>query len=240
MSVSQRFSQFLDNIALTSTQVTSGREARESVVETLNAEYWKSASKTNNSKFVGSWGKFTQVRPPRDVDVLFLLPTSVYTRFEGRSGNKQSQLLQEVKGVLSDKFRSTAIKGDGPVVIVPFASYAVELIPAFSLTDGKYWICMTDMGGYYKTADYDAEASYIATVNQDSKGNLRDLVRMMKRWQSYCSVPIKSFWIEIVAAEFISGWGNKGKSALYYDLMVRDFLSYLKSKRYGVVYAPGT
>jgi len=39
-------------------------------------------------------------RPPRDVDALFLLPDDVYFRFQQRSGNRQSQLLQEVKDAL--------------------------------------------------------------------------------------------------------------------------------------------
>src|SRR4051812_10391936 len=79
---------------------------------------------------VGSWGKFTRIRPPRDVDVVFKLPSSVFERFEQRSGNKQSQLLQEVKGHLQRSFTTTSIKGDGPVVLVPFTAFNVEVIPA--------------------------------------------------------------------------------------------------------------
>ena len=30
----------------------------------------------------GSWGKLTRVRPVRDIDVLFVLPYSVYQRFQ--------------------------------------------------------------------------------------------------------------------------------------------------------------
>ena len=193
MSVSKRFSTFLENITLTQAQIDSGRDRREQVVQVLNYRYWGSQSKTNNSKFVGSWGKYTRVRPPRDVDVLFMLPKSVYDRFEDRVGNRQSQLLQEVKGVLATKFQSTDIKGDGPVVKVPFASYDVELIPAFSRDNGRYWICMTESGGYYKEADYDTESDLVKNSNESTKNNTRNLVRMMKRWQAYCNVPIKSF-----------------------------------------------
>ena len=35
-----------------------------------------------------------------DLDMLFILPNEVYWRIEGLSGNKQSQLLQEVKNGL--------------------------------------------------------------------------------------------------------------------------------------------
>lgn len=231
---------FLANIRLTDDQVKAGNSRREAVVGALNAHYWGSSSNTLHSKFVGSWGKFTRVRPPRDVDVLFLLPRSTYDRFQGRTGNRQSQLLQEVKGVLAKSFSTTSVKGDGPVVKVPFSSYDVELVPAFELEGGGYWVCMTDGGGWYKKADYDAEAELIKQSHNGSNEKTRELIRMMKRWQSYCAVPMKSFWIELLAVDFLRTWEHRDKSREYYDYMVRDFLRFLEGKANGNVYAPGT
>ena len=240
MSVTSRFNKFLSNVTLTDAQLSSGIYCRESVVSTLNNHYWGTTSKSSNSQSVGSWGKFTRVRPPRDVDVVFKLPQSVYQRFEGRSGNKQSQLLQEVKGVLARSYSNTDIKGDGPVVLVPFSAFKVEVIPSFVLTNGQFYVCMTDNGGSYKTADYDAEISSIANSEKATTGNTRNLVRMMKCWQRECSVSIKSFWIEITAVNFLSGWAHKDKSKEYYDWMVRDYLEYLVGQKGCYVYAPGT
>jgi len=240
MSVAKRFTTFLINIRLSDVQIEAGKSRRESVVKAMNGNYWNSSSSTANSKFVGSWGKLTRVRPPRDVDVLFTLPKSAYDRFQGRTGNKQSQLLQEIKGVLAKSFPSTDLKGDGPVVKVPFTSYDVELVPAFELTGGGYWVCMTDGGGYYKKADYDAEHTTIKDSHEKSKEKTRELIRMMKRWQAYCTVPLKSFWIELLAVEFLSTWEHREKSREYYDFMVRDFLKFMEGKANGNVYAPGT
>lgn len=240
MSVTKRFSGFLNNITLTEVQLTNGRERREKVIEVLNRKYYNSSNKTLNSVFVGSWAKSTRIRPPRDVDVLFTLPKSVYDRFDARYGNRQSQLLQEIRETLLSAFQLTKIRGDGPVVLVPFTSYNVELIPAFSLVGGGHWVPMTDNGGRYKKADYAAESSAIATSNSETNGQTRDLVRMMKRWQGYCNVPIKSFWIELIAIDFLRQWEHKGKSKEYYDWMVRDFLAYLTGRKNSYVYAPGT
>ena len=239
MGVTKRFSDFLSNITLTDDQLKAGRERRESVIQALNENYYGSKSKTDQSKFIGSWGKFTRVRPPRDVDVLFELPKAAYDRFQQRNGNKQSQLLQEVRSVLGKTFYSTTIKGDGPVVMVDFSTYNVEIVPAFLLTSGQYWICMTDDGGRYKTADYDAEISNIAASN-DKTSNTRDLVRMAKAWQSYCSVPLKSFHLELVAVDFLNQWEHAGKGKEYYDWMMRDFFGYLANRKNSHVYAPGT
>lgn len=240
MSVATRFSTFLGNLRLSDLQKADGSTKRESVVRALNSHYWGSSSGTTNSRYVGSWAKRTRIRPPRDVDVLFELPSTVHTRFEGRSGNKQSQLLQEVRSVLSSSFQSTAIKGDGPVVLVPFASYSVELIPAFQRYGGGHLVCMTTLGGWYKHEDYDAQVTSMSTSNSGSNNNTRDLIRMMKRWQAHCSVPLKSFHIELLAIDFMSSWGNRGKSSTWYDYMCRDFFAYLIGRQNSYVYAPGT
>jgi hypothetical protein len=174
------------------------------------------------------------------VDVLFRLPDAVYHRFEQRIGNKQSQLLQEVKAVLLKSFPNTDVRGDGPVVKVPFKSYDVELVPAFKLQNGRYWIPVTTNGGSYKEFDADAECTHISDSEKKAKSNTRHLIRMMKCWQGYCSVPIKSFHFELLTVEFLSSWEYAGNSETYYDWMVRDFLKFLIDKKNGYIFVPGT
>lgn len=240
MSVAKRFNAFLANIRVTEEQENNGRHCRGQVVAVLNRHYWGVSHQTNNSRLVGSWGKSTKVRPPRDVDVLFTLPYEVYERFSNRVGNVQSQLLQEVRQVLGRNFGSTAIQGDGPVVKVQFAKYNIELIPAFRLNNGRYFVAMTDGNGHYEEAGYDEEAELIRSSNEQTSGNTRHLIRMAKRWQAHCSVPIKSFWIELLAVDFLRTWAHVGQSTLYYDYMVRDFFEFMCGRRNTYVYAPGT
>lgn len=240
MTVFERFNKFLSNVALTTDQKLDGIVKHTGVRKCLNQHYYGISSEYANSMLVGSWGKDTQVRPPRDIDVLFVLPYSVYQRYEGKIGNKQSQLLQEVKSVLSKTYSTTKMRADGQVVVVPFMSYAVEVVPAFGLTNGQYWICDTNNGGSYKKTDPAAQTKSVSDSDTQSNGNTRDLVKMMKKWQEYCSVPLKSFCIELVAVEFIATWEYRGKSSVYYDWMVRDFLKHLIAKANGYVIVPGT
>lgn len=240
MNVTDRFTTFLNNIALTETQQADGATKRESVCKILNSKYYSSASGTDNSFYIGSWGKRTRIRPPRDVDVLFKLPYSVYERFQQKPGNKQSQLLQEVKNALLASFPKTDIRGDGPVVMVPFQSYAVELLPGFLLQNGQYWIPITANGGSYKTFDPDAEIKHIQESNTKTNGNTRDLVRMLKCWQAHCAVPLKSFYLELLAVKFLDQWAHAGQSKTYYDWMTRDFFGWLVTQAWSTVYVPGT
>jgi hypothetical protein len=242
LSVSTRFTQFLGNLALTDAQRDDGSIKHSGVRRVLNEHYWNLSSGSANSMLVGSWGKSTEVRPPRDIDVLFTLPNRVYERFQAVPWprNKQSELLQEVKRVIAATYGSTTIRGDGQVVVAGFTSYAVEVVPAFDVGGGRYWICDTNNGGSYKTIAPDAEQQAVRSSNDRTKGNTRALIRIMKAWQRCCSVPVKSFWLELLAVDFLNSWGHAGQTALYYDWMVRDFLAYLVRRANGLVFVPGT
>jgi len=225
---------------LTPDQQADGQKKHTGVRQCLDQWYYDS-SYAGNGFLVGSWGKSTEIRPPRDIDIMFVLPKEVYDRFEKHTGNKQSQLLQEIKYVLSRTYSNTEMSGDGQVVVVPFSSYGVEVAPAFPLQGGQYWICDTNNGGRYKIADPTAEIRKVKDSNTATNGNTRDLIRMLKRWQEYCAVPLKSFVIELLAIEFLTAWEHRGKSTVYYDWMVRDFFNLLRNKSSrSSVTVPGT
>lgn len=242
MSVSTRFSTLMSNIALTPYQRADGQTKHKGVRSCLNSYYYGNSSDYLNSMLIGSWGKSTEIRPPRDIDVLFCLPWSVYTRIESNafSTNKQSALLQEVKRVLQVTYSSTRMRADGQVVVVPFLTYSVEVVPAFKLSGGDYWICDTNSGGSYKASDPIAEQNNVTYSNNASKGNTRDLIRMAKCWQGHRNVPLKSFCIELLAIDFLRSWQYAGNSTVYYDWMVRDFFGYLLTRANGYVFVPGT
>ncbi|WP_420806478.1 SMODS domain-containing nucleotidyltransferase [Octadecabacter arcticus] len=79
MSVSSRFDDFLSELTQTAIQLDNGRNRRKRVIGALNRHYHASSSETLNSTFIGSWAKSTQIRPPRDVDVQWYMPMSLYT-----------------------------------------------------------------------------------------------------------------------------------------------------------------
>jgi Second Messenger Oligonucleotide or Dinucleotide Synthetase domain len=239
IAVRQRFQQFHDNLSLTPRQSIDGMTKRNGVINCLNRHYYGSTSVNDNSFLVGSWGKQTAMRPPRDVDLYFLLPFSVYTRLQAHIWNRQSALLQEVKDILAETYPGTDMRGDGQVVVVRFDSYNVEVVPAFLLTNGRYWICDTNQGGFYKEADPWAEVNYINSVDRATNSNLRPLIRMLKAWQAYCTVPIKSFQLELLAAQFISQCDWRLRDYFWFDWVSRDFFAYLYHRANTFVVVPG-
>lgn len=237
--VTARFRTFHHNLCLTADQINVGQDHHIGVRKTLNRSYY-GVSDSANSFLIGSWGKYTKARPPRDIDLYFVLPYAVYQRFELVAMNKQSALLQEVKRVLQGTYPNTNLRGDGQVVVVGFNRMSVEVVPAFALQNGQYCICDTHNGGQYKTADPNAEINHISTLDNIYSNNLRPLIMMMKAWQSHCHVPMKSFWIELVAADFLQQYQYSKEGYFYYDWIMRDFFAYLYHRANQYVCVPGT
>lgn len=238
--VTRRFTTLLATLNITSDQLEDGNRKLRGVIASLNRAYWDSDSETDNGIPIGSWGKRTRVRPPRDIDVLFPLPAAVYHRFEQRSGNRQSQLLQEVKEHLEDTYPATRMRGDGQVVLIPFNTYAVEVVPAFALTDGGYFVCDANGGGQYKSVYPHAELAALDAADTAMNGNVRKLTRIMKQWQRYCDVPIKSFHIEALVKETLRRFDYGRKDEFWFDWLVRDVLAHLISRSNGTFVMPSS
>jgi hypothetical protein len=241
--VAARFDGLAANVTLTPKQHQDAATKVQGITRVLNRVYWGIDSTTDNCIVEGSWGKGTQTRPPRDIDMMFVLPSSEYHRFEQRVGNKQSALLQDVKETLLDDYADTDMRGDGQVVDVRFTNaHGVEVVPAFLLQNGRYWICDTNNGGRYKEVDPVAEIAAIETSDRAYGGATRDLIRMVKRWQWFCNVDeLRSFQLELVIIDFLPTvhYGVSGYRSLY-DWLVRDFFRYLITRANGWVFVPGT
>jgi Second Messenger Oligonucleotide or Dinucleotide Synthetase domain len=238
--VTGRFQRLLSNLCVTDLQQADAETKRAGVTACLSRRYWRDSSATLNGIPIGSWGKGTHVAPPRDVDLLFLLPVADYQRFQSRTGNRQSQLLQEVKDVLAGTYRRTSMRGDGQVVIVPFDSITVEVAPGFRCSDGSIIVCDTNNNGRYMPSTAEAEAANLSWSDIMSNGNARRLARVAKGWQAACNVPLKSFQIERLVVEFLSTYSYSREDLFYYDWMVRDFLGHLVGRAGGFLLMPGT
>lgn len=194
-------------------------------------EYYYSTNYSGSTKLlIGSYGKRTNIRPARDVDVIFILPASEY-QTSSNGYNYQSYLLQKIKNILLNRYPNTSIKGDGPTVVVNFSNnHFIEVVPAIELKSGKFYIPFTSSGGYWKLDDPRSLYSFINGSDQAPNGNTRNLIRMIKKWQDFCNVPIKSLVIEIRTVLFLQNYKYKEASSFYYDWMVRDYFEQLVTK----------
>jgi hypothetical protein len=229
MSVASRFENFLSNLSLSQTQRDDAKTKYDGVCGKLHNYFYDSAYNGSTRLLVGSYGKRTNIRPPRDVDVFFIMPFEKFEQYNSYNGNGQSQLLQDIKNILKDKYTTTdKIRGDGQVVVVPFQNgHSVELLPAWLLKSGKYFIPHTHGSGSWKETDPKAEMKNVDDSDKKTNGNTRNLIKMIKAWQGYCKVPIKSLVVELRAVNFLNKWKYFDKGTMFYDWMIRDFFKEL-------------
>ena len=234
------FENIVANTHLTQAQMADAIIKHSGIRSVLNKAYYGITSTSANSLLVGSYGKQTAIRPPSDIDILFILPEAVYTRFSNRSGNVQSQLLQEVKWHLASEYPTTRLQADGQIIAVPFVSFAVEVLPAFLLSNGKYLHADSNGGGTWRTTDPKAEMSNLTSMNSVSNGKTTHLIKLIKAWRKEVGVHIKSLVIEILAAEFMLSWQHRTTAGyIYYDFMIRDFFQFLTNKSNIYLTIPG-
>jgi predicted nucleotidyltransferase len=227
-----------------STTVVNNVSSRyKQITKRINLDYWGTDSETNNSLFVGSYGRGTAIHVS-DIDMIVRLPYSTYEKFNNYSGNGQSALIQEVKSVLQKTYSKSYVRGDGQVVKIDFTDgICYEIVPGFINKDGEsYTYPDTNNGGSWKTTKPRAEIKEINSKNDSCNKNLKRLCRMARAWKDKWDVPIGGLLIDTLAYNFIKDWEHRDKSYTYYDWMSRDFFEYLKNQDSNKDYwlAPGS
>jgi hypothetical protein len=232
--VDAHFSQFLKELELAPQDRRIAEERAERIAKSLFAKYYPNQIFDPRCYVkVGSYGKGLATKPRSDVDMLFILLPDVYNRVETLSGNKQSALLQEVKRALLLTFPNTDLSADGQVIVAPFQTYSVDIVPAFLYVSGpntgSYLTAHTGDGGSWRLSNPVAEYNWLKGVDSVSGGKATDLIKMLKAWKRECNVELKSICLEVAATVFVNQWANRGNGVAYgyHDFMVRDFFAFL-------------
>ena len=230
--VTRHFEQFLGELELTIPERQDAEGKANRTARSLFSKYYPNQPFDATSYInVGSYGKRTATRPPTDLDMLFVLSREVYLRIEGLAGNKQSQLLQEVRRALLVTFPNTEIGADGQAVVAPFQTYNVDTVPAFHFISGEfagqYLIADTTDGGRWRYSHPVAEYNWLRQVDAASAGKATHLIKMLKAWKRECNVDIKSICLEVLANVFVTQWKYRDQTVFYYDWMIRDFFAFM-------------
>lgn len=234
MGVANWFETFCSNIRISAADIATITYRYKQITRRLNTDYWNSASETNHSLYVGSYGRDTEIFTS-DIDMLFQLPYEIYKKFNSYTSNGQSALLQEVKNSISKTYPTTALKGDGQIIQVKFTDgIDFEVLPAFLNKDERtFTFADSNNGGSWKITDPRSEITAINQRNLECNKNLKELCKMMRAWKYKMDVPIKGLLIDTLAYQFIDNYKYKDKSYLYYDFFSRDFFEYLKNQEKG-------
>ena len=222
-----RFTHLLAGLDMTLDQRNDAKTKSDGIARKLWATFWTGDFNSDVYMIVGGYGKDTAIRPPSDVDLAVMLPSSVYDQLQRVQGNKQSYLLRLVKDALIDRYPATEISQDGQIVAVDFQAYKVEVLPFFY--DNSTESCRfadTNDGGHWRICQPWAEIDNLDAADRESRKKARHLVKMLKAWKRRCNVPIESFALELLVSDFVWSWEHRNMSLFYYDWLVRDFFEF--------------
>ena len=210
--------------------VSNVRLRYHNITKRLNKDFRGIENDITYSLYVGSYGRGTAIHVS-DIDMLYILPWSYYTKYNSYISNGQSALLQAVRDSVKQTYPVTDISGDGQVVKVWFSDDVVfEIVPCFEYSDGSFCYPDTHDGGSWKITNPRPEISAINGLNYLTNNNLKRLCRMIRAWKDNCNVPMGGLLIDTFAYRFLSTWENKDKSFMYYDWMTRDFFKFLSEQ----------
>lgn len=214
-TVSSGFNTFLNGLVPTAYQAQAASKHRQTVYDALSAN-------PGLSRFVqiGSFNHGTGVRNYSDVDYLAALqnlqPTSSDTA------------LHKVRDVLQSRFPSTTVKVRRPAVVIEFASgtETYEVVPAYfqrGTGDARVYDIPGRASGWVESAP-DTHIKYVTDANKSPSGGAKALARLLKAWKYYRSVPISSFYLEMRAAQYMTG-----ETSFVASIDLRSVLSKLNS-----------
>lgn len=231
MGVGEYFQTFCSQLSISSDKRASISNRYGQITKRLNLDFRSSDSSTQNSFYVGSYGRGTAINGFSDLDMIFVMPYTDYEKYDKYKGNGQSAMLQDVRASLQKTYSTSKIGADGQVVVIAFDDgITFEIVPAFLSTENRYIYPDSNNGGRWRVTDPKPEIEAISSMDKDCNGNLKQLCRMMRSWKNTWSVPMGGLLIDTLAHRFIKDWASKDKSFLYYDWLSRDFFLYLANE----------
>lgn len=211
------------------------------ITRAINREFWNSQSETQNSLYVGSYGRGTAI-DTSDLDVLVVLPQSEYIRYDLVKGNGQSRLLQAIRTSIIAAYPRSDIRADGQVVKICFSDgMKFEILPAFKkltflgLWDGTYIYPDANMGGNWKSTDPKAEQVTMRQKNNSSSGLFFDTCKHLRRVRDdhFSSYHLSGIVIDSYVYESMGNWkwlsGSETSTSAWGDYE-RVLLNYFQQK----------
>ena len=207
-SLSADLESFFSSIHMDSTEEYDG--TIKSVAKVLNRHYYGSDSEVDHMLVVGSVGRGTAVSGTSDLDLLYELPHSEYSRFNSYKDNGQSALLQAVKEVLLSRWPKTNVKGDGQAVVISFTdrNFSIDLVPAFEQADGSFKYPDSNNGGSWKRTDPIPEQRECRLDAKTSEGNSLRLCNALRVWKDEQGFRFGGLLIDTLVHNFLETKGD--------------------------------
>ena len=226
MTVSEMFSEFVSDLAITNTDTISACYGE--LTSALNKQFRETDSKTANTLQVGSFGRRTGINGISDLDMLYVMPKA---KWDGYKDGKQLKLLQDTKAAILNRYPSTKVKVDRLVVTVAYTNFHIEVQPVFEQDDQSYLYPDTKNGGSWKPTKPRKEMDAVAGMDSGKNSNLRRLCKIARAWRNQHGVAMGGLLIDTLAYNFLNQTNEyDSRGYAYYDWLSRDFFLFLSEQ----------
>ncbi len=229
MSTLDIFNKIFDNFKVSNKEEIRNR--RDEIIKVLNKEFRDSDSESEsdnrlNRLMVGSWGRHTAIDGVSDLDLLYILPPSLWDDYHTIDGTKK--VLCKVKQAIAAHYSQTYIRVDRLVVVVNFKNYKFEVQPVFEQDDGSFLYPDTYSDSWKTTKPRD-EIKAISDLDEKSKRNARRICKLARAWKNKHDVIMGGLLIDTLAWKFLNDNDEYLNITDHPDYMIRDFFKYISN-----------
>jgi len=202
-NIPQTFKLYLSRLAPT----TPEDDARLRHGRTIKQGLASAFASVSKVEVIGSHARDSAIHLHSDVDYLAVLSKADATR--GGSLVSSTTILKRMRAALDDRFPNTAIRIDGPAVVVAFGQGkgAVDVVPAIwtgtvSAHSGYPRYKIPDSNGGWIETSPQYHGMYIKAANEKAGGKLATTTRLLKAWKfaRQPAIPCLGFHVELLLA----------------------------------------
>lgn len=254
-SVNSAFDEFLKNtIRLDPDKTSTARSSRDNLISNIKSFSGNDDFFLISSDFhlkYGSFARKTKIKPLDDIDLMICIMGCgrEYTIRDGKyfittiNSDEDNDLLTEA-GYLSSRkvinrfinklsnlndYSKAELHREKEAVTLKLKSYDwnFDIVPCWHTDTDKFLI--PDGSGNWKMTDPRIDNERTKNINQKHKGEILDLIRIMKYWNSRkVTLKMKSYLLECMILEY---YDLKNKQDCYFtDIELRNLLYFLSSK----------
>lgn len=232
MSLAEKFENFCMNLQITDEEYEKWKFRIERINKKLNMKYY-SEDNVNNTIIVGSVGRGTAIKGGSDWDCIYILPNSIYSKFENYKYNGQSALLQEIKEEIKSIYPKTKIKGDGQVVTIEFSDGGkIELVPGFKQFDGSFKYPNTNNNGKWKFTNPIPEIKESIKTTELTDKHYKYLCQIVRKWKNNVGFKFKGLLIDSLVKEYLKKECSVSRINFEkYPIIISELFKYLSEHK---------
>ncbi len=195
-TVTQGFNELSSRLEITDLQASTVSARQQNVRDAVKKGFvvW-------DDFLTGSYMRNTMISPLSDADIdIFFVLSSEYYKVDG-----QQYILDKVRDVLKKTYTTPQVSRNGQAVTIFFKDFEVDVVPAFRLQGGGYFIADSGLKRWIST-DPKKHIDLWSQANKAHDYTLIPFLKMLKAWNKENGRSLRSFHLECLSLKVLEGY----------------------------------